>query len=267
MADKYLLRVTAGPGYDTAGHVEVPVNTAEPVTISSDLIDAQLRVRIQNYRGLPRGSPSTSPYFSAEPHASNDDQYSIAFRFTLKQPPPPTAARAATPTSTAAPDDAEAGGGGGGGVSGRDLQFGNDLDRPIGERLPPGFNTALNIVRWWVDPGLEGDAYADRPHLYGPALSSLNVLHVGGGGEEEVEREGGDGDGMEERRAVGMPGGARERMKWALGKGARDGWVWRFGREYAVDFFNPYLDFNEFAVRLPGFHLRVLRYWDGQGLR
>lgn len=255
MADKYVLRVTAGPGYDLREHTEVPVNTSAPVKIRSEHLDAEVKVRIQNYHGLPRGSPSTSPYFSAEPHASNGDQYSIAFRFTLKQP-----------ASGSADSDTKRGG-----VSGRDLQFGNDLDHPIRDRLPRGFGTALNIVRWWIDPGLEGDAYADRPHLYGPALSSLNAVHVGP--RSVSEGEDGDGEGAsdeaarKERREVGMPDGAKARMKWALGSEARQRWVWRFGSTYEVDFFNPYLDFSEFSLRLPGFHLPIMKYWDGQGLR
>jgi hypothetical protein len=251
MADKYILRVTAGPGYDLNEHTEVPVNTSAPATIRSEHIDADVNVRIQNYHGLPRGSPSTSPYFTNEPHASNGDQYSIAFRFTLKQP------------AASAPDAKH-----GSGVSGHDLQFGNDLDHPIRDRLPRGFGTALNIVRWWIDPGLEGDAYANRPHLYGPALSSLNVVHVGPRSGSEVDGEGaGDEAGVEERREVGMPDEAKARMKWALGREAREQWVWRFGRAYEVDFFNPYLDFSEFALRLPGFSLPIMKYWDGQGLR
>lgn len=60
MADKYVLRVTAGPTYDIADHTEVPVNTPSPVKISTSLIDVELNVRIQNYKGLPRNSPTTS---------------------------------------------------------------------------------------------------------------------------------------------------------------------------------------------------------------
>ncbi|KAL1836526.1 hypothetical protein VTK73DRAFT_5036 [Phialemonium thermophilum] len=86
MADKYVLRVTAGPDYDLARHVEVPVNSPDPVRVTSPHIDVDLNVRVQNYRGLPRGAPATSPYFAHEPHASRDDQYSIALRFTLKDP-------------------------------------------------------------------------------------------------------------------------------------------------------------------------------------
>lgn len=69
-------------------------------------------------------------------------------------------------------------------------------------------------MKWAIDPGLEGDVYADRPWLYGRAGSSINTLRIGektgkgedGGmegiqkiGEEEGLEEGGDGEGEEWR--------------------------------------------------------------------
>lgn len=261
MADKYILRVTAGPSYDTATHVEVPVNQSDPLQIRSDGAQIELNVKIQNYDGLPRGSPSTSPYFSTQPHDYNQDQYSIALRFTPLKP-------------AAVADQSKAGGykDDGAGVSGHDLQFGNDFDRPIRDKLPPGFNTALSIVRWWIDPGLDGDAYADRPYLYGPALSSFNCIHVGAGSCDEEKgglwfEEGGDEEGMEARELVGAPEDRKARMKWALRDDSKDKWVFEYGKTYGLDFYNPYLDFTNLALRLPGFHLPIVKYWDGQGLR
>lgn len=258
MADKYILRVTAGPGYDIAEHVEVPVNRPRPLRISSQLADIELNVRIQDYKGLPRNSPATSPYFDSEPHAYNQDQYSICFRFTPKAPKTDAGDGGSDSNNT-------------NGISGLDLQFGNDFDRPIRDRLPPGFNTAMGIVRWWIDPGLDGDAYADRPYLYGPALSSFNALSMGPGSFEESKggiwvEEGGDAD-AGAREGMGMPEDAKARMKWALSDEVKERWVYEYGKTYAVDFFNPYLDFSNFALRLPGFHLPVLKYWDGQGIR
>lgn len=110
-----------------------------------------------------------------------------------------------------------------------------------------------------IDPGLEGDLYAEKPHLYGCALSSFNVLRVGGRvGEEEgqglgkgdeglgdeVVEEGGDGDGVEFRESRGVPEDAGKRKSWFLGRGRPDTWEWEAGRRYSGDFFNPYLDFN-----------------------
>lgn len=266
MADKYVLRVTAGPTYDLADHTEVPVNTSTPVKISTSLIDIDLNVRIQNYHGLPRNSPTTSPYFTQEPHATNKDQYSIAFRFTPKDPSAAAGKSKATATTPAAVDDDDAQPEG---ISASDLQFGNDFDHPIRDRLPPGFSYAMKIVKWWIDPGLDGDPYADSPYLFGPALSSFNAIHVGEAPVDEAK--GGlwveEGGSAEWREDVGAPADGKARMKWALGEAAKEDWLWEYGRTYAVDFFNAYLDFSEFALRLPGYAVPIMKYWDGQGLR
>ncbi|SPJ81908.1 uncharacterized protein FTOL_09313 [Fusarium torulosum] len=251
MAENYVLRITAGADYDPSQHVEVPVNTAKPITIKSDRADIELNIRIDDYKGLPRNSPTTSAYFSTEPHAYNKDQYSISFRFTPKKP--------------VKDDD-------GAGIKATDLQFGNDFDHPIRDRLPPGFNTAMSIVRWWIDPGLDGDAYADKPFLYGPALSSFNAIHVGKGEFDEEKgglwfEEGGDEDGLEAREEVGAPLTSKARMKWALRADSKEKWVFEYDQTYGFDFFNPYLNFSDLALNLPGFQLPILRYWDGQGLR
>ncbi|TPX15297.1 uncharacterized protein E0L32_004574 [Thyridium curvatum] len=286
MTDKYIIRVTAGADYDVKKHQVIPVNQADTVKVSSALMDAEINVRVQDYAGLPRNSPATSPYFSAEPHAYNKDRYSIALRFTPKQPPPPSASSKSGSKEGADgddvddednddeddEDDAEEEESEAKGIRAADLQWGNDFDHPIRDRLPPGFGTAMNIVKWWIDPGLEGDAYADSPYLYGPALSSFNAVHVGPG-EHDPGRgglwfdEGGDEDGHAARAGFGAPADARARMKWALRADAKDRWVWEYGRTYGLDFFNPYLDFSEFSLRLPGFTLPIMKYWDGQSLR
>jgi hypothetical protein len=154
---KYRLQVTAGPEYDPACHIIVPVNQQETVTFENDRAFVSLCVRVKNYRGYPEGSPPTNAYFSHALH--KDKEYSVSFSFQPKIA-----------------------------ISGDSLVFGNDFDNPIRDRLPPGFNTALRIVKWMIDPGLYGDAYADRPFLYGPALSSLNSLRICGRLEEVANK-------------------------------------------------------------------------------
>ena len=56
-------------------------------------------------------------------------------------------------------------------------------------------------------------------------------------------------------------------MKWALGAQAKEDWVFEYDKTYGMDLYNPYIDFTNLALRLPGFHLPIVRYWDGQGLR
>lgn len=105
-------------------------------------------------------------------------------------------------------------------------------------------------MKWAVDPGLDGDAYAEKPYLYGNALSSVNVLRVGGKeGEVMVDgvigiEEGGEGGGEEVRKELGVPATAGERKKWFLKGEEKERWVWEGGRVYWGDFFNGFLDFN-----------------------
>ena len=258
MADKYVLAVTAGPNYDD--QTPIPINTETPHRITSPHLTANLTVRIQNYRGLDTShrpsQTNTSPYFHHPAHQS--DLYSLQFTFTPKED-----------------------------LKGEDVVFGNDFDHPIRDKLPPGFQQAFNLVKWFIDPGLYGDVYADEPYLYGPLLSSINVLRLGPKDDKEQEKleemraneeavvleEGGDADGEELRRELGMPADSAARKKHFLNEGNLKKFTFERGREYGNDFFNPYLDFNDFALRLPGFSLipgitiPIISYWDGQPLR
>lgn len=134
-------------------------------------------------------------------------------------------------------------------------------------------------MEWAIDPGLDGDVYSDTPHLYGNALSSVNVLRVGekvkegedflaqdskGDEADQALVEGGDGEGLEWRKEKGVPDAADVRKKHFLTHGKTAEWKWEAGRIYKADFFNPYLDFNEFALKLPGFSLSILPYLGGE---
>jgi hypothetical protein len=215
--------------------------------------------------GLPKGSPATSPYFSTPQHPY--DRYSISFSFTPKSS-----------------------------IPGDKLVFGNDFDHPIRDRLPPLFDKAFGVVKWWIDPGLDGDVYGDEPYLYGALLSSINVLRIGDkseegkSGKEELEgevktegdveisgsegeaivySEGADGSGAEVRKEKGIPDKAAARQKHFLNEQKRKDFTFEAGREYQCDFFNPYLDFNEFALKI-GYglpNISILGHWDGQPLR
>ncbi|KAI1914205.1 hypothetical protein LOZ53_002089 [Ophidiomyces ophidiicola] len=144
---RYTLQVTAGPAYDTKTHRIVPVNADETLTIETEYSLIKLCVRIQDFCGLPPSAPRTCEYFSHPDHKY--DQYSISIAFLPKRT-----------------------------IPGSELVFGNDFDHPIRDRLPPGTNYALKLVKWIIDPGLEGDPYGDLPYLYGAALSSWNYFRI-----------------------------------------------------------------------------------------
>jgi Protein of unknown function (DUF1769) len=250
---KFRLRVTAGPAYDSATHFLVTPNADSSYSIDNEHINLSLAVRIQKFTGLPDGAPDTSKYFEHSLHTY--DQYSIAFSFIPKVD-----------------------------IPGNDLVFGNDFDRPIRDRLPPGFGQAFKIVKWWVDPGLEGDVYSDKPYLYGHALSSWNILRVGEKIVDEarhdinadykvpeaeefhdvVVEEGADGTGEEVRKELNIPADSAGRKKHFLTQANREVFAFEKGRLYQSDFGNPYLDFNDFSLKLPGFSLNVVKYIDAK---
>jgi hypothetical protein len=79
---KYILRVTAGPSYDPGTHVPITVNGNEATAVENEFMKANVKVRIRGYQGLPRTSPSHTPYFDHPMHS--EDQYSVGFSFVPK---------------------------------------------------------------------------------------------------------------------------------------------------------------------------------------
>jgi hypothetical protein len=81
--EQYMLKVTAGPTYNTKDHQDVLVNTEKPVHISSDLIDAKVHMRIKDYRGTP--SPTYTPILSLY----GTSQLTHYHQGSPRTPPPP----------------------------------------------------------------------------------------------------------------------------------------------------------------------------------
>lgn len=241
---KYRLAVAAGLDYDPATHKPVEVN-GKTMRLDDDRATFDLNVRIQDYTGNKPGnslysrtitnnktghpdtSPKTSPYFQHPLHTN--DQYSICFSFTPKQ-----------------------------NINGNDLLFGNDFDKPLRNRLPPGFNAALRVVKWTIDPSLDGDAYADKPYLYSPALATWNYFRIGDKDEkrdtlmekDHVVEEGADGQGVEQRGQLKIPDAANERRKYFQKEDHRLSFEFESGRTYWADFGNQYLSFSgEWRIR------------------
>jgi hypothetical protein len=90
-------------------------------------------------------------------------------------------------------------------------------------------------------------------------------------GEKDVVvyEEGAEGDGVPVREEHGIPSDAKQRQKHFLNEDKRKKFTFEAGREHKCDFFNPYLDFNEFALKL-GYGMpaiSIIGHWDGQPLR
>lgn len=137
---------------------------------------------------------------------------------------------------------------------------------------------------------MQGDLYAEKPWIYGSVLSSMNVIRVKGpsmstasevgtakvvrGAEVGVKAvEDPEDSVMEEdmsviaSAALPIPSTAAGRKKFFLDDSKKQEVGFRKGYTYGFDFFGPWLDFNSFQVKLPGFTVNLLRYWDGQPVR
>ncbi|OJJ46912.1 hypothetical protein ASPZODRAFT_151511 [Penicilliopsis zonata CBS 506.65] len=240
MDKKYRLKVTAGPTWDPSTHQVVPVNADETLRIENEHCVVDLCVRIQDYAGYPHGSPKTNAYFSHPEHVS--DQYSIATSVVFKQP-----------------------------TNSDEVVFGNYFGHPIRDKLPPGFTSALRLVKWMLDPALDGDPYADKPYLCSPAVATWNKFCIGDVVNkidkapplhnlviEEVD----EGSGAQVRKKHDIPSDVDGRRKHFHNEENRKSFNFEKGRVYFSDFGNPYLGFSDFTLRLPGFHLHVTNYID-----
>jgi len=237
--EKYLLQVTAGPSYDDQAPVFVNGNKATP--FENDHMVGSIKVRIRNFKGVD--APTTSSYFNDSDRSK--EQYSIGFSFVPKVD-----------------------------INGADTLWGNDFDHPVRDRLPPGFDMAVKIVKRLVDPTIELDAYADKPWMYAPSMVSFFAFRIGEKKDvdqwitegiphvEDAEplKEGADGDGAEVRKALEMPDDRHARRKKFRSKEEMAKFTFEAGRLYQADFFNPYIDFGDFALKLPGLTIHCLKY-------
>lgn len=241
--EKYLLQITAGPSYDESTHRPVLVNGHFATPFENEFMTGNIKVRIRDYKGLPLHAPSTSTYFK---HATRkNEQYSIGFSFVPKKD-----------------------------INAADTLWGNDFDHPVRDRLPPGFSIAVKIVKEFVDPSIELDAYADKPWMYAPSVASFFAFRIGEkkGAEEwardgipflpqgEPLEEGADGSGVDVREELGMPEEASTRRKRYRCKENLKNLTFEAGRLYQADFFNPYIDFGNFSLKLPGLTINCIRY-------
>ncbi|ANB11007.1 hypothetical protein AWJ20_3801 [Sugiyamaella lignohabitans] len=200
--------------------------------------------RLKNYlkkkkSRSPSPSPADSPYFEQENH--KQDQLSIQFSIRFADP-----------------------------VAGDNLLFGNDFDEPIRDILPYGFSLGYKMFQWYIDPSVEGDPMADKPYLYGRALTSINAIHENDSPDIKW-------DGYVNGDKFLNPGSApekvkqmssSERMTYFRDKSHRQSFDFVANNLYTFDFFTPYLTLGDsFGVQLPGFKFDVGKYCGGQPLR
>ncbi|KAI7377581.1 hypothetical protein KC328_g14346 [Hortaea werneckii] len=75
-------------------------------------------------------------------------------------------------------------------------------------------------------------------------------------------REGGEGTGLDIRSKLNLPENNEKRRKHFLSVSNREAFTFEKDRLYQADFYNPYIDFSNFSLKLPGFSLKVIKYVD-----
>lgn len=234
---KHSLKISASTSYDE-GFKIVPVNSETPITFNSQIGDVQLLLRIKDFVGSKdhdQNLPSSVEYFKHNP----DSNISIQLSFTPKED----------------------------GITGDKLLFGNDFDYPIKDFLPYGTSTGLNLFKKYVDPSVYGDLYAEKPYLYGKALSSFNVIND----KKTIDPEDKQGffikEDLENDEASSqkllIPVESADRQRFFQDIKNLEGFVFKKGHTYNFDFFSGLVSLknSDFNIKLPGgFEINLSKY-------
>jgi hypothetical protein len=110
------------------------------------------------------------------------------------------------------------------------------------------------MVKWTLDPGLDGDVYSDHPYLYSPALASWDIFRIGDKmrksdevptlHDEVIEEGAYSEEAAETRKRFNIPDTVEGRRKHFQNEEHRKEFEFEPGRMYVADFGNPYLAFN-----------------------
>ncbi|KAL7416809.1 hypothetical protein BDY24DRAFT_378323 [Mrakia frigida] len=240
-------------------------NSSTPTRIRSETFEGDVLVRIKGFTGesadgKERRSPEGEPaYFESASRKGKTWSIFVRGRFLEE-------------------------------IDGDDLVFGNVFENPIRDSLPWGTSVAVKFMHY-LDPTMESDFYADKPWALSPLLCTTPFLSLtphpptsplppfsSTTDLEPLKENSLDGLVANLRRRNGQVETDdldevrdEEKESWA-----RKSWVnvkenrkaVRIGKEdlVTIDFVQAFLDFNDLSVSLPsvGFHVDLLKYWDGQ---
>lgn len=239
------LFIKASNSYDKDFQI-IPINTEQPLEINSDIGLFKLYVNIKKFDG-------------SKPHLSNS-LYNIEDKTFLNGekidfPSPEREKRESnlrmyiefTPSKD---------------IKGSSLIFGNDFTYSIKEYVPATLiNTGLKIFNWFINDSIKGDAYTDKPYLYGPGLNSFTYMAIDNGNpvvdphaEKLVENL--------SDQTEGLPKDPNSRKKYFHSFNKCDTFTYKKGVKYILQFDTDYLKLadSQYTVCLPRFDFSVNRY-------
>ncbi|CBQ68626.1 conserved hypothetical protein [Sporisorium reilianum SRZ2] len=255
------LKISAGPSVDALTTVAVNHDDA-PTEINTPLFQGRITVRIKNFTGSdPSGVAhlQDTPYFDAG-HGKGQN-WSMQIQGRFKTP-----------------------------VNADDLVFGNEFDKPIKDHLPYGTSVALQFVKL-VDPNLEHDLYAQRPHAWSPYLATMPRINAVACDKDDfadwpafpTHPEYVQDDitslippelAQKEKDTVanfkGIDKAHEYRQRFLGNRAHRQQITIDQSHIITADFFNGFLDFNDLTLHIPfsgGLKFDLKKYWDGQPVR
>ncbi|RKO87151.1 hypothetical protein BDK51DRAFT_21511, partial [Blyttiomyces helicus] len=258
-AQDYILRVRAGTSSDASKFATVAVNDEfRPLLLDSEHFSGYLVVRVLNFSGMtpdskkPLHAPSSN-YF----HGRNR-RYSIMIQGRFKKA-----------------------------WNGDDVIFGLDFDSKV--RMPTGAGLGLKIAKW-LDPALDADLYADKPWIFSPLVSAMNSMGVAPADAVPSDAAPAKSDTpadpllgkwsyhshmvpedatllFTDRASAPSLTAYEKRKKFFADPKNRRAVTFSPELVYCMDFYDAYFDFNNIALKLPGFSINAIKYWDGQPLQ
>ncbi|PRP87177.1 hypothetical protein PROFUN_01439 [Planoprotostelium fungivorum] len=162
-----------------------------------------------------------------------------------------------------------------------DIMWGNEFDNKL--KIPKLAGPALKFIQATIDPSLEADLHSEKPWARSPLIATMNTCYAQNstdGSEITFDKPislpdwpSPNGEHIIEDTMLGIPQrnkmDVNERRKHLSKEDTRKEVIVHPYQVWNFDFFNPFLDFANFKIRLPAVKMSInmIKYSNGEPLR
>ncbi|RCK58937.1 hypothetical protein Cantr_07785 [Candida viswanathii] len=239
------LFIKASNNYDSDFQI-VPINTQQPLEIDSDIGFFKLYINIKQFDG-------SKPHLSNSLYNLGDDVFLNGEKIDFNVPEKEKVENNLRMYVEFTPYKD---------IKGSQLVFGNDFTYSIKEFVPATLmNTGLKMFNWFINDSIKGDAYTDKPYLYGPGLNSFTYMAIKNGNKavdphakKPVENLG--------DQLKGAPKDPNSRKKYFKNFTKCDAFTFKKDTTYILQFDTDYLKLadSKYSVSFTGFDFNVNSY-------
>ncbi|RCK62809.1 hypothetical protein Cantr_09129 [Candida viswanathii] len=239
------LFIKASNSYDSDFQI-VPINTQQPLEIDSDIGLFKLYINIKKFDG-------SKPHLSNSLYNLGDDVFLNGEKIDFNVPEKEKVENNLRMYVEFTPYKD---------IKGSQLVFGNDFTYSIKEYVPATLmNTGLKMFNWFINDSIKGDAYTDKPYLYGPGLNSFTYMAIKNGNtvvdphaKKPVENLG--------DQLKGAPKDPNSRKKYFKNFTKCDAFTFQKDTTYILQFDTDYLKLadSKYSVSFTGFDFNVNSY-------